>query len=272
MTESFFVVEDDRPNSRTVRATDHTRGPWDPGAQHGGPPAALIGQTLADHHPRDDAQFVRLTFEIRRPVPVGRLSISTSVGRPGRKVEMLEAELSDDTGEVKVSARAWRIRTTDVPLLDPVDGSADVVEGVSMPAPEQGQQHGSFFRELGHTGYVEAMDTRFISGGWADPGPAQVWLRMRHPLLDTKPTTPLARVLIAADSGNGVSARFEGLFINPDLTVYLTRLPGGEWVGLDARTTLTNHGLGLATSVIHDERGPLGRGSQSLLLDRVGEG
>jgi hypothetical protein len=57
-------------------------------------------------------------------------------------------------------------------------------------------------------------------------------------------------------------------FINPDLTVYLHRLPAGEWVCLDAVTYVEPHGIGLAESRLFDERGPVGRAAQSLLLER----
>ena len=52
-----------------------------------------------------------------------------------------------------------------------------------------------------------------------------------------------------------------------DLTVYLVRPPVGEWVALEAATTMAG-GVGLASSVIHDEQGPVGRGLQALLVDR----
>jgi hypothetical protein len=76
-------------------------------------------------------------------------------------------------------------------------------------------------------------------------------------------------VLIAADSGNGVSASLpldRWLFINPDLTVNLHRYPVGEWVCLDARTISNSNGVGLATTRIADLGGHIGRGAQSLLI------
>jgi acyl-CoA thioesterase len=80
-------------------------------------------------------------------------------------------------------------------------------------------------------------------------------------------------VLIAADSGNGVSSALDyrqWIFINPDLTVYLHRSPEGEWVCLDAETTVTARGVGLAASTLHDRRGPIGRGMQSLFIAAAG--
>lgn len=259
--DCFFLPEGPSAHGLSFTSTDHTRGPWDARAQHAGPPAALIGHVLEAQHPREDAQVVRVTVEILRPVPVARLHVRTEVARGGRRVEMLTAEVVDDDGERILQARAWRIRTTELPL------SAHGVEPEGVPGPDGAAPSRSFFREIPHDGYVEAMDVRFTSGGWDQPGPAVAWMRARHPLVGGEPTTPLDRVLIAADSGNGVSASFDGLFINPDLTVYLTRPARGEWVCLQAGTTVTDHGIGLAQSTIHDVDGPIGRGLQSLLLD-----
>lgn len=260
MSDSFFCPDGDFDGGQTFTATDHTRGPWDPGAQHAGPPAALIGHVLESRHPREGMQFARLTFEVLRPVPVARLHVATEVIRGGKRVELLGATMTDDGGTSIMTANAWRIRTAQIPLTDGIEG--DRVTGPDgIPAST------TFFRKVTHKGYVQAMETRFAAGGWADPGPATAWLRMRHPLVPGADPSPLERVLIVADSGNGLSARFEGLFINPDLTVYLTRPVVGEWVCLQAATTLTNHGIGMAASVIHDRSGPVGRGLQSLLLD-----
>jgi hypothetical protein len=260
--DAFFVPDGRSARGRAFLATDHARGPWDPAAQHGGPPSALVGHVLQADHPRDDARFARVTIEILRPVPVARLHVATEVVRGGRKVEHLAAVVSDDAGTEILRATAWRIRIADVPL-----GAG--VEGDRVPGPDAGEAPPGFFRDVPPGGYVDAMETRFVRGGWAEPGPATAWMRMRHPLVEGSPPTPLERVLVVADSGNGVSARFDGLFINPDLTVYLTREAQGEWVGLDAATTLTDEGIGLSQSVLHDRSGPLGRGLQSLLLDRA---
>ena len=82
--------------------------------------------------------------------------------------------------------------------------------------------------------------------------------------------TPLQRVLVAADSGNGVSAALDWkryLFINVDLSVHLHRMPEGEWVCLDAITLPEPDGVGMADSALFDERGPIGRAVQTLLVD-----
>jgi hypothetical protein len=92
---------------------------------------------------------------------------------------------------------------------------------------------------------------------------------MGVPLIPGEQPSPLQRVLAAADSGNGVSAALDWrrfLFINVDLTVHLHRAPEGEWVCLEAVTLPESNGIGMADTRLHDERGPIGRAVQTLLV------
>ena len=45
-------------------------------------------------------------------------------------------------------------------------------------------------------------------------------------------------------------------------------MPEGEWICLDARTTVQPHGVGLAVSTVYDLRGEIGNTTQSLLIER----
>src|SRR2546422_4672830 len=95
------------------------------------------------------------------------------------------------------------------------------------------------------------------------------WMRQRVPLVAGTPTSPLERVLVAADSGSGVSAAIEHkgfTAINADLTVSVHRPLEGEWVGLDCLSIYEPHGVGLADTRLHDMHGPIGRALQSLLV------
>ena len=56
------------------------------------------------------------------------------------------------------------------------------------------------------------------------------------------------------------------LFLNADLTIHLLRRPVGEWIGLDARTHLSDSGVGLAESALYDTQGLIGRSLQSLTI------
>jgi hypothetical protein len=160
-------------------------------------------------------------------------------------------------------ATALRIRTAELDL------PGGLTPGPRLAGPETGRTV-PFFPTGQDVGYHTARESRFLAGSWLEPGPATVWMRMRHPLVPGETPSPLCRVLVAADSGNGVSAALDyqhWRFINPDLTVYLRRLPAGDWVALEATTTATA-GIGLADTTLHDEQGPIGRSAQALFVDR----
>jgi hypothetical protein len=79
----------------------------------------------------------------------------------------------------------------------------------------------------------------------------------------------LQQLAAIADFGNGVSRVVDfatHTFINPDLTIALSRPPVGEWIGLDAVTRLAPLGFGQAESLIFDADGPVGRSVQTLLV------
>ena len=193
-------------------------------------------------------------------MPIAPLTVAQRVVRPGRSVELVEAQLFEAGDERREIARAtaWRLRHQ--------DGVPELALEPPPPGPGQGSVK-PFFPTGQDVGYHTAMDYRFVAGGFLEPGPATVWMRMRQPLVDDEPPSPLVRVLVAADSGNGVSAALDldaFLFINTDLTVQLVREPDGEWVCLDAVTRVGARGVGLAESALSDERGRIGRATQTL--------
>jgi acyl-Coa thioesterase superfamily protein/acyl-CoA thioesterase superfamily protein len=254
MTDSFYVPLGDG----RWRATRHTVGPWDERTQHGGPASALLGREIQRCAPREDLMVSRFTCEILRAIPAGELSVRARVARPGRSVELLEA-VADAAGREVLRASAWRVlRTHGGPV------PAKAPQPPKLPAQQAPRPHGAWV-----DGYLSAMEWRAARDGLSEPGPATVWGRMRYPLVPDEEPSALERVLAIADSGNGVSWELDlgsWLFINPELTVHLHREAAGEWICLDAQTTITTGGTGLATSVLSDLSGPVGVGAQSLLI------
>jgi hypothetical protein len=243
-----------------------TRGPWDPESQHGGPPAALLGRAIESLEGGEGFQVGRITYEILRPVPLTPLTLTARIARPGRRVQMAEASLHAGDNEV-IRARGWRIRRGELDL--PADA---IAPRDPMPGPQEAER-GDFPPTGKDVGYHTAMDVHFVEGRFTEPGPARVWMRMRQPLLPGEEPTPLQRLLVAADSGNGVSATLDWnrfIFINVDLTVQLEREPLGEWVGLDAVTLPQPTGIGTAEAVLHDRQGRVGRALQTLLVTERG--
>jgi hypothetical protein len=238
-----------------------TRGPWDPGAMHGGPPAALLARAVEQCDP-GTANFVsRLTVELLRPVPLVPLTISARTLRPGKMVHWIEAMLR--AGDVEV-ARAVGLR------LRTVAGSPVAAPPIdAFPGPEAGSRLDLDPQMLRGVGYWNANDIRMVSGTFGAPGPGGAWLRLTVPLVAGEIPTSAERVAAAADFASGVGNPVDmtvGGAINADLTIAMHRALRGEWVGLDARAWADAAGTGMAEAVIHDTVGPIGRSLQSLLV------
>jgi len=258
MNEAFY----ERSGESSFVATELTRGPWDPGAQHAGPPSGLLGRAIEGMEGTEGFQVSRIVLEILRPVPIGAVTVETRVVRPGKKVQLVEASLSAEQGEL-MRATAWLLRVAELEM------PAEVVAlDPAPPGPEEGDQP-EFFETAQDVGYHTAMEWRSVAGGFRESGPATVWMRMRQPLVEGEEPSPLQRTLVAADVGNGISSVLDWtafVFINVDLTVHLERMPEGEWICVDAVTRAQPSGIGTAESRLSDRIGRIGRAAQSLLI------
>ena len=118
--------------------------------------------------------------------------------------------------------------------------------------------------------HQDAIDLRFVEGMWNEPGPVTMWGRLLVPLVAGEEPSPLQRTAALSDMGNGVSGvvGFDThMFINPELTIHLWRVPAGEWIALRCRSDLGRRGVGLAKSALYDTDGLFGRAAQSLFVD-----
>jgi hypothetical protein len=244
------------------RATEATAGPWSALAQHGGPPAALAVRDMELHEQDERQRLARVSIDILRPIPVAEATVRTRTVRSGRRVALLETVMESGGKEVLI-ARGWRIgRSDDVPVIAR-QGTPPAIPD-SAPAP---------FFPGGHTeGYLAAIDWRFVSGNFGEPGPAQAWGRPRIPLLPGEEMSSMVRTMLLADSGSGVGAALDPRkfqFMNVDLTVVLQRDPVGEWLLLDALTTMGGQGTGLGETLLSDQDGVIGTALQTLLVATV---
>jgi hypothetical protein len=254
--DAVFVRDGDR-----YRATDLALGPWAPGALHGGAPAALLARAFAEAAPAG-LQVARITYEFVRPVTQAPLTVRLEVVRPGRRVTLIDGFLLDPDGVELTRARALLLVATDV------DATAD------EPPPFRGPEHATANDWTNPTPMfaIDAMEIRFVQGRFRGTGPATAWFRLRHPVVAGEPLRAIERIAAAGDFGNGIATEVsweDHTFINPDLTVHIERDPVGEWVALDARMRAVAGAVSVAESVLWDERGRIGRATQSLLVART---
>lgn len=260
MTEALppaFFLRDGDGYVGTILA----RGPWDEGSAHGGPVAALIGREVERFDPDPEFVTVRFTIELLRPVPLAHLTIETTMLRPGKRVRLIGASVLHEGTEVARAVVLRIVRTpTDAPQSRPDDK-------IHFDQPEDSGPAPSLIE--GRIGITSGVELRSAHGSALEPGTATYWFRVHKPLVDDEPITPLTRALIAADFGNGIASVVSidsHVFINPDVTVHLHRMPEGEWVANDARTWLEPGGAAVAEATLTDRIAPFGRSMQSLYI------
>jgi hypothetical protein len=240
-------------------ATQATVGPWFPDAQHVGPPSALLTRAIEDCAPREGMQTARITVEVLGPVPLGEVQVDAEVERPGRTIEMLGARMSAG-GRTVLRARAWRLAVGST--AEAAGGEAEALPG--LPGPECWRRPDGWV-----AGYLDAVEWRWLHGGFGVLGGGQVWARPRIPLVDGEKLSALQRMLTVSDSANGVGARLDierWLFLNTELTVHVHRPPAGEWVGVDAHTVIGPSGMGTVSANLYDLDGHTGRATQQLTV------
>ena len=250
---SFFVADGDR-----FRATEHTRGPWSDAHQHGGPTAALLARGIEKHVEAQSVRVARMSVVFHRPLLLDVFRTTAETTREGKKVRTVRAQMFDAQDRLVATADALLIRTA------PVD--VETTPATNDRLPEACPPYTfTFFSHA--VGYHTAMECRLLHGRFGE-GRMGLWMRMRFPLVPGESPSALQRTMIAADSGNGVSVALDlakYTFLNPDLTVALSRAPDGEWIGLDSRTSFGADGIGLADTRLLDSAGTIGRGIQTLI-------
>lgn len=257
MGNSFYTTSD----GAVFVPSDFTIGPWSRDAQHGGPPAALLGRAI-DRAAGDGKQLVRLVFDILRPVPIRPLLVETNVIRPGNKVCLVEGRLRSG-GDVVMRASAWAMRAAQLEL-----GNAPHEDGPQSPPEDYEPMNPADISS--ETSYLHATEWRFVTGSFLAPGPGATWIRALMPLVEGEHNSPLVDALIVADSASGVSGALDfrrWLYINTDLSVYLHRLPDGPWIKIDAVTIPEPTGNALTSARLYDRTGPIGTSSQALFIE-----
>lgn len=260
---ALFISDGD-----SFQPTGLTRSFWSDDVQHGGPPVGLLARAI-EHIPTSvPMQVVRLSVDLCRPVPVDApIGTDTRVVRDGRRIQVVDASLLAD-GRPVARASALKIRTTDVPLHRlPVAWDApagpDEAEPISWARPGAEESELDFF-------HIHAIEIRTVDGSLFTLGEGLSWVRLAVPVVDGEPTSPFVATATLSDVGNGNSMALDGhrwLYVNPDLSLTLHRLPEDDWLGMRSIAHQHRSGIGSAESQLFDAAGPVGRVVQSQILE-----
>ena len=206
------------PADDGYEATALTIGPWDPGLQHAGPPAALLLREAERASGIEGGQTVRLAYDIFAPVPVGPVRVRAAVVRPGRRIELVEAVL--DRRRRPAADAPVRLADADTGRTAPARRPEPARRTRRAAGPEDSRPEvAAFFTE--DVAYHRALEWRFATGSFNAPGPASAWTRPRCELVDGEPMTPLQHLLVMTDAASGISAALDwntATFANVDLS------------------------------------------------------
>ena len=241
-----------------------TQGPWDPNAQYGGAPAALLTWAVERVPTLVPMRIARITIDMHRQVPLGRLEVDAEVAREGKRLQVVVATVRDPTGS------RWRVPTVlrfrlgtgpDAPTdprlradRDPAVGSGAGSHAARPPAASTGSSTPPEMRE----------------GGTAERG---------DELVPGHPTGDRGRGDVA-DGAPGVGVRLHRelrQLPRPDAVVgdqrrshhHAGRAPQGEWTGVATRAWYAHDGIGHARADLFDRDGFVGTCTASLLVDEV---
>jgi hypothetical protein len=187
-------------------------------------------------------QVTRLTVDMFRPVPMRPLLIRTHPIREGRRLRVVGVSILD--GDLEVTrATALLLLPSEHPAGEPWTPAP-----WDVPAPEA--------VAAAPDGGRLSWEIRRITE-WDGTGQRQVWMRERVAFVEGQELSPLVRAALMADFAHPISNSGQhGLsFINADLTLYLSRYPSGEWIGMESAGHLGAGGVGVGSAWMHDRDG-----------------
>lgn len=246
----------------TYQPTQHAQGAWNPHEQHMAPASGVITHELERFMPRDDMLIGRIGLDIFGLISLTEFTVTTEMLRPGRTIELVQATLEAE-GKTCIVARAWRMQTSDTSSI------AGLEDAKAEFQPEDLDTWQGMLPWGG--GYINSLT--FKAAPNHRNGKGLVWLTNDLAMVAGEEKLPLTHFIGMVDTANGVAPRLslppEFAFPNLDLQIHFYRLPQGKWLGIEAVQQHGSHGIGLTSSVLHDELGPFGRSEQILTLRKL---
>lgn len=268
------TVEMDTPQGPAIFerfvCTEHAHGAWG-SFQHGAPPAALLTRAL-ERGPGASAgmRTTRIAIDLLGQVPYTEVRTRSWISRPGRQIQKIEAEIlaEDRNGNWRAVAAgsAWQMSTMDT---SEVERAFDR----SIPGPEECNDEVVPLKQW-PGGFIESVEARSGEDASPDhynsPGTRIHWVRTPYPIVEGEQQTPIEYLMQVTDTANGIGATLDysqWAFMNTDLVVHIHRQPNPNgWIGISARGSIGPDGIGMTSAELYDERGPIGRSMQTLLV------
>jgi hypothetical protein len=249
--EPFF-----RKQGELFLANPPSRGPWSPTMLHGRVIAGLLAFQIEQKHGDPDMLPARLTVDMYRPPDFSPVEITTKLVRDGHRIKVVDAEfLSNGKSMGRASCQLLR-RTANSP------GNVWSPPNWNVPSPQDLPDIGPF-----DDGTGPAWKIRNITGAMGACAQRRVWMSEVRDLVEGFPLTPFTRIGLISDFASPCANIGDAPlgYINTDATVYLHRLPKGEWIGMETINHRATDGVAIGECFVYDEEGPIGSASVAAL-------
>lgn len=227
--------------------TEASRSGWGENVISGPAVVGLAAHCLERDFGADGFLPTRLTADLFKSAQRVPTQVSTRLVRDGRRIRGSECDVIQN-GVIVARATMVQFRQS------------------SPPPGEEWVSEESFTPPQGVTGTLYFIDSD--GTGWS--GSAAIHQnasrkRVYHRTVDVvegHEPSPFVRTVVAAEATSLVTnLGTEGIgYINGDLTVAMSRLPIGEYVGVQADSHWTNDGIAVGTATLFDDEGPFGTG------------
>ncbi len=245
-------------------STNHSQGAWNAYEQHMAAATGLIAYELERFYPREQLRIGRISLDILGVIYAGKTQIRTKIIRAGKTIELIEVVMTtqDKNAEQKISiiARAWRMQMSDTHEV------AHIQDERQLPSVQPWAMD-----SLWQGGFIQSLKTYSQN---RQKGRGIVWLTSDISVVAGETTSDFVRLMGLVDCANGIVPSIEQTqmawaFPNLDLQIHLYRMPVGQCLGLETVQQIGEDGIGLTSSVLHDELGAFGRSEQILTVRKL---
>ncbi len=251
--EPFFIAE----GGDRFLPTEQARGRWGTNSLVGRAIVGLLGSEIEQLYGEPDFIPARLTVDMYRLPELVPVEVVVRPVRLGGRVKVIDAEFLAD-GVSAARATCQLLRRTESP------------EGRIWKAPTWDVAPPSQFETAPSREGRGPWAMRWVDGDFDSFGQRRAWISEVREMVGGRPLTPFVRVAACADFTSPFAHYSDtGLrYINSDVTLYLDRLPAGEWIGLEALNHQASEGIAVGECRLYDETGPIGAASCCALAQR----
>lgn len=241
----FFSVDRTQDGKTVFHPTEAALSRWGNGSLHGPAVVGLAARNLEGQFGIEGFLPARLTADLFKAAHRVPTEVRTRLLRDGRRIRNSECDIIQD-GVIVARATMVQYRQS------------------AAPPGEEWVSSASFTAPSGVTGNAYLVGSE--EAGWSNSGAEHQNTsrkRVYHRTMDViegEQASPFVRTVVASEATSMVTnlgTRGIG-YINGDLTVGLSRLPVGDYIGVQADSHWCSDGIAVGAATLFDDAGGFG--------------